>query len=131
MLIFLKSRGFSIILLVSLFILSAIPKMNAQSSWCGMTDENQATIMHTGNVQYVAGTLNQTFQIPLHVFIFNDDSGESPHAQGYAIESIFIGVNRANQVFPSEFEFFICKIDEINNTDLYNAGSQTLGGNFR
>jgi hypothetical protein len=87
----------------------------SQSDVCGM-DGEQFTFAVTPPVQMALNGPNSVIDIPLHIYVINSDEGEAPHP--FALEHLVMGINFSNEVFPDEFNFFICKIDHINSTVL-------------
>ena len=73
-----------------------------------------------------AGTIdsaNTVYQIPIHLFVINNDSGTPPIGASGIGAQIYNAIAQANTFFDNGMSFYLCDITYINNSQYYNSGS--------
>lgn len=75
----------------------------------------------------VASGFTTIYEIPIHLYITNDDNGEPLEGltNEYILHQAFEHVETANTWFTNGMSFYICKVTYINNTDLQTPASLT------
>lgn len=77
-----------------------------------------------------AGGITIEYNIPIHVYIVNDDNGnpDPNYSIEYTTYQLFESVELANEYFTNGMSFFLCKISQINSTDLQHILQSEEGG---
>jgi len=96
---------------------------------CGTPDPTDAELdafyQHISIGVATAGGINTEYDIPIHVYIINDDNGNQGNGYplDYIIYNIIENVEVANTYFSNGMSFYVCQISAINNTSFQNFES--------
>ena len=61
-----------------------------------------------------SGFVNTNYEVPLHVYIFVGPDGNPPNGESFILEAFARKLQRVNEVFPEQLQFYICEVDNID-----------------
>ncbi|MCB0614904.1 MAG: hypothetical protein KDC75_16420, partial [Phaeodactylibacter sp.] len=90
---------------------------------CGMSDVSRqevlAFLQQLEGLEPAAG-LSQSYSLPVHLTIINDNNGQSPSPFVDIIPTMVDILNEMNGFFTNGMQFFLCGVSEVDNSAYYN-----------
>lgn len=112
------------LLVLCIFIFSSL---RAQIDTCGVIDTSQQDLMELfDSIGYPAQTTASsiTYEIPIHLYVINDDSGVAPAE--YAVLRFSEALEFANEVFTNGMHFYVSSLSQIDDTSLQSTGNISI-----
>ena len=66
-----------------------------------------------------AAGLSQSYSLPVHLTIINDNNGQSPSPFVDIIPTMVDILNEMNGFFTNGMQFFLCGVSEVDNSAYY------------